>query len=115
MAALGTGLREATVEDVLAAVDRLRVREDGKPASASTVATHVAVVKSLLRFAHRVGYTRFNAGELLKVKAPPVGRAKRIIGKLDAQLLIRSAGRLEISSCLPLATMPDCASPSWPA
>ncbi len=73
MAALGTGLREATVEDVLAAVDRLRVREDGKPASASTVATHVAVVKSLLRFAHRVGYTRFNAGELLKVKAPPVG------------------------------------------
>jgi integrase/recombinase XerD len=92
LAALGTGLREATVEDVLAAADHLRIRVDGKPASASTVATHVAVVKSLLRFAHRVGYTRFNAGELLKVKAPPVGRAKRIMGKVDIQFLIRAAG-----------------------
>ncbi len=92
LAALGRPLRQAVVEDVQAAVGKLRVKEDGKPASPATVATHLAVVKSLLRFAHRVGYTRFNAGELLKVKKANGARAQRIMQKLDVQLLIRSAG-----------------------
>lgn len=92
LAALGHPLREATIEDVQAAVERLAIKGDGTPASVATVSTHVAVVKSLLRFAHRVGYTRFNAGELLKVKAPKTGRAQRIIKKIDVQLLIRFGG-----------------------
>ena len=90
--ALGCKLRTATVEDVLAAVGTLRVRVDGQPASVATVATHLAAVKSFLRFAHRVGYVPFNAGELLKVRAPASGRAQRIMQKLDVQLLIRAAG-----------------------
>lgn len=90
--ALGCPLREAVVEDVQAAVEKLRIKEDGKPASAATVATHLAVAKSFLRFAHRVGYTRFNAGELLKVKKIHGARAQRIMQPIDVQLLLRCAG-----------------------
>lgn len=92
LANLGVELRVAAVEDVKQAVQAFKVREDGQPASKSSVATYVAAIKSFLRFAHRVGYTRFNAGELLKVKAAKSNRAKRIMKPLDVQLLIRAGG-----------------------
>jgi integrase/recombinase XerD len=103
LANLGVELRAATVEDVQRATQAFKVREDGKPASAGTVATYLAATKSFLRFAHRVGYTRFNAGELLKVKAAKSDRAKRILQPLDVQLLIRAGGsarnRLLLTVC----------------
>ena len=92
LAALGGPLRHATIEDVQDAVASLRTKSDGTPSSVATVATYVATVKSLLRFAHRVGYTTFNAGEMMKVKAPSGARAQRIMEKLDVQLLIRAGG-----------------------
>jgi hypothetical protein len=62
LASSPAGLRTATVEDVLHAVEAMRVKEDGSPVKPATVNTYVASVKSFLGFAHRVGYTRFNAG-----------------------------------------------------
>lgn len=103
LAALGRPLRESVVEDVQAAVEKLRIKENGKSASAATVATHLAVVKSFLRFAHRVGYTRFNAGELLKVKKIHGARAQRIMQKIDVQLLLRCAGSLRNRLLLAIA------------
>ena len=77
LAAAGAGLRTATVEDVLQAVEAMRVKEDGSPVKPATVNTYVASVKSFLGFAHRVGYTRFNAGapDQAEEGAPPGGAA----------------------------------------
>ena len=70
----GVGLRNATVEDVLKAIDAKRVKEDGTPVKPATVNTYVGRVKSFLGFAHSVGYTRFNAAPLIKLKK--AGRAR---------------------------------------
>jgi site-specific recombinase XerD len=51
----------------------------------------VASVKSFLGFAHRVGYTRFNAGPLIKLKKAPRQVAQRIMGELEVRMLIRGA------------------------
>ena len=54
------------------ALEATRTKADGSPASAATVNTSVAAVKALLGFAHQVGFTRFNAAPLIKLKkAPP--------------------------------------------
>ena len=91
LAAAGAGLRTATVEDVLQAVEAMRVKEDGSPVKPATVNTYVASVKSFLGFAHRVGYTRFNAGPLIKLKKAPRQVAQRIMGELEVRMLIRAA------------------------
>src|SRR5215510_11932184 len=52
----------ATVEDVQAALEAMRSKEDGSAVRPATVNTYVAAVKSFLGFAHRVGFTRCNAG-----------------------------------------------------
>jgi integrase/recombinase XerD len=59
-----------------------------KPAS---VNTYVAAVKSFLGFAHRVGFTRFNAAPLIKLKKAPRRIAQRIIGELEVRDLIKRA------------------------
>jgi hypothetical protein len=46
----------------------MRARAGGAPVRPATVNTYVAAVKSFLGFAHRVGYTRFNAAPLIKLK-----------------------------------------------
>jgi site-specific recombinase XerD len=91
LAAAGPGLRTATVEDVLQAVEAMRVKEDGSPVKPATVNTYVASVKSFLGVAHRVGYTRFNAGPLIKLKKAPRQVAQRIMGELEVRMLIRAA------------------------
>jgi hypothetical protein len=60
----------------------MRVKEEGSPVKPATVNTYVASVKSFLGFAHRVGYTRFNAGPLIKLKKAPRQVAQRIMGEL---------------------------------
>ena len=82
VAALGDGgLRRATVEGVQAALEAMRVRADGQPVKDATVNTYVGAVKSFLGFAHRVGYTRFNAAPFIKLKKAPRQVAQRITGR----------------------------------
>ena len=69
----------------------MRVKEDGSPVKPATVNTYVASVKSFLGFAHRVGFTRFNAAPLIKLKKAPRQVAQRIMGELEVRMLIRAA------------------------
>jgi Phage integrase, N-terminal SAM-like domain len=74
--ATGGDLRRATVEDVQAALEAMRSKADGAPVKPATVNMYVATVKSFLGFANRVGFTRFNAAPLIKLKkAPRQGRS----------------------------------------
>ncbi len=84
----GVGLRNATVEDVLKAIDTKRVKADGTAVKPSSVNTYVASVKSLLGFAHKVGYTRFSAGPLVKLKKTGRVVAHRIMSELATRKLI---------------------------
>lgn len=90
--AAGTDLRHATIDDVQAALEVMRVKVDGTPASAATINTQVAAVKALLGFVHQVGYTRFNVGPLIKLKKAPRKLAQRIMPEVDIHLLIRATG-----------------------
>ncbi|CFX24641.1 Integrase family protein [Candidatus Filomicrobium marinum] len=85
--ALPVSLREAKVEDVRQALAML---VEGR--SSGTARQYVLRVKSLLGYAHRLGYTQFNAGAVLRVKGPPRGAelAKRILPECDVALLIRA-------------------------
>ena len=67
----GVDLRRATLDDVQTALETIRVKLDGTPAKAATVNANVAIVKALLGFAHQVGYTRFNAAPLIKLRKAP--------------------------------------------
>ena len=89
--AADSDLRSATLDDVLAAVDVMRVKRDGSPVKPATINMHVAAVKSFLGFAHRIGYTRFNAAPLIKLKKAPRQIAQRLLGELEVRMLIRSA------------------------
>jgi len=86
--ALPGGLRAAKVEDVRQALAAL---VDGR--SAGTARQYILRIKSLLGYAHRLGYANFNAGAVLKVKGPPRGAelAKRIMAEVDVALLVRAA------------------------
>jgi integrase/recombinase XerD len=52
-------------------------------------------VKSLLGYAHRLGYAPFNAGATIRVRSDARNRgatlAKRIISEIDVALLVRGA------------------------
>ena len=86
--ALPSGLRSAPVEDVRDALDTLTAG-----LSDATAQQYVLRVKSLLSYAHKLGYAPFNAGVTIKVK-PDQSRAqlaKRIISEMEVGLLIREA------------------------
>jgi site-specific recombinase XerD len=87
----GVDLRKARVEDVQAALEAMRTKDDGSPVKPATVNTYVAAVKSFLGFAHRVGFTRFNAAPLIKLKKAPRQVAQRILGELEVRKLIDAA------------------------
>ena len=91
LADAGADLRKATVEDVQTALEAMRSKADGSPVRSATVNTYVATVKSFLGFAHRVGFTRFNAAPLIKLKKAPRQVAQRIMGELEVRMLIRAA------------------------
>jgi len=57
----------------------------------ATVNTYVAAVKSFLGFAHRVGFTRFNAGPLIKLKKAPRQIAQRILSEVSVAMFIGAA------------------------
>jgi integrase/recombinase XerD len=60
--------------------------------SASTTRQYVLRVKSLLGFAHKLGYCRVNPGVAVKAPKAPRALAKRILGELQVQDLIRRSG-----------------------
>jgi integrase len=61
----------------------------------TTARQHVLRVKSLLGYAHKLGYAPFNAGATIKVRSDSASRgatlAKRIITETEVALLIRAA------------------------
>ena len=79
------------MEDVQAALEAMRSKEDGSAVRPATVNTYVAAVKSFLGFAHRVGFTRFNAGPLIKLKKAPRQVVQRILSEVETAVLIRAA------------------------
>jgi integrase/recombinase XerD len=90
LADLPMGLRAATVEDVRDALAKVAA------GLAETSARQCVLrVKSLLSYAHRLGYTAFDAGRPIKVRSDGVHRgaalAKRIISETEVALLIRAA------------------------
>jgi Phage integrase, N-terminal SAM-like domain len=92
LAARGSDLRKATVEDVQVALEVMRTKAGGAPVRPATVNTYVAAVKSFLGFAHRVGYTRFNAAPLIKLKKAPRQIAQRILGELEVRVTLQGLG-----------------------
>jgi integrase/recombinase XerD len=90
LAELPMGLRSASVEDVREALEKV-THGVGK----TTRTQYVLCVKSLLGYAHKVGYTPFSAGAVIKVKPDSAHRgatlAKRIITETEIALLIRAA------------------------
>jgi integrase/recombinase XerD len=84
------GLRGATIEDVRDALGRIT---DG--VGETTGRQYVLRVKSLLSYAHRLGYAPFNAGTAIRVRSDARNRgatlAKRIISEVDVALLVRGA------------------------
>jgi len=91
LSAAGCDLRSAAVEDVRTALEAMTANR-----SKGTGRQYVLRVKSLLSYAHRLGYTAFNAGVVLKVKSGPRGAqlAKRILSEVDTALLLRAATKL---------------------
>jgi integrase/recombinase XerD len=87
---LPMGLRDATVEDVRDAMSRVTAG-----LKASSARQYVLRMKSLLGYAHSLGYTPFNAGARIKVKSEGAHRgaalAKRIITEVEVARLIRGA------------------------
>src|SRR5215471_5182622 len=84
------GLRAATVEDTRDALGRIT-----REVSEATRRQYVLRVKSLLGYAHRLGYAPFNAGATIKVRSDTRNRgatlAKRIIPEVEVHLLMRGA------------------------
>jgi integrase/recombinase XerD len=83
-------LRAATVEDVR---DTLTSMSAGL--SVASAHQYVLRIKSLLSYAHALGFTPFNAGATIKARSDAGSRganlAKRIMSEVEVGLLIRAA------------------------
>lgn len=80
----GTGIKEATVADLVTWVEGLHGKE-------RTQARMVSTIKSLLSFAYRTGYTTFNVGRVLKCPKTASDLHERILEVDAVQGLIQSA------------------------
>jgi integrase/recombinase XerD len=82
-------MRAATVEDVRDALGRITAG-----VTDTTGMQYVLRVKSLLSYAHRLGYAPFNAGATITVRSDARNRGatlvKRIISEVDVALLVRA-------------------------
>ena len=83
LAGTSRSLREVRVSDVQAFLAGL----EGQ--ASATRANAAAAIKSLLSFAHDVGYAPFNAGKAVKAPSVKNTLAERIMSEADALLLIR--------------------------
>jgi len=82
--ALGCSIREASAAQVITWAEGL----EGEPA---TRARKVATIKSLLGWAHRVGYTVFNVGRALRCVPVPSKIHERILEKPEVAALVEAA------------------------
>jgi site-specific recombinase XerD len=85
MAAIKKPLATVTVSDLLKWGDTLN---DMAPA---TRARKISAVRSLFRFAHRIGYLRFNPAEILERPKVPITSETRFLTKAELQALIKEA------------------------
>ena len=76
------------IDHVQAALEVLRIKQDGLPASPATVNMTIAAVKAFLGFAHQVGYTCFNAAPLIKLRKAPRQLDQRILSEFDTQSIL---------------------------
>lgn len=90
LAELSMGLRAATVEDVRDALANVSAG-----LAETSARQYILRAKSLLGYAHELGYTPFNAGVTIKVRSDAANRgatlAKRIITEVEVGLLVRAA------------------------
>jgi integrase/recombinase XerD len=78
----GVGLREVTLTALQAYADSLEHLAD------TTRNRKLSAIKSLLSFAHRMGYTPFNVGTPLRAPRIKNTLAERILGEADVQRII---------------------------
>jgi site-specific recombinase XerD len=88
LAEAGCTLRTATIEDVR---DALELLVAGLAKSSARQA--ILRCKSLMTFAHKLGFTQFNAGVPIKVDPLTSNLSKRIVGEGEVGSLVRSAIR----------------------
>ena len=74
LAAAGSGLWSATLADIQTYVEGLK-------GATTTRARRIASMKSLLSFAYRTGYTRFDVGRAVSAPKIPNDLAERILGE----------------------------------
>jgi integrase/recombinase XerD len=75
----GVGLRAVTLKHLQKFADSLADPDRGLAQSSQNV--QLASVKSLLSFAHRIGYTRWNVGAVLRLEPVRDTRNERIVDK----------------------------------
>jgi integrase/recombinase XerD len=79
---VGVELRALKLEHLVAYTEHLATiinGRTGKPYAVASQATHLKAIKSLLSFAHKSGYSRFNVGTMVKAPKPEEKRAERIL------------------------------------
>jgi integrase/recombinase XerD len=81
-------LKSITYEDLVDYATTFTSQEE------STRRIHLAAVKSLISFAHQVGYLPFNVGMALKLGEMPDAINERYIDEADVKLLVRAAQKL---------------------
>lgn len=84
----GASLRGVTLEDVAAYADAMP-----DTLSASTRRVRLAAVKSLLAYAYRIGYTRFNVGGAVALPAHDDNRAARLLTRPEVDAMLHTALR----------------------
>jgi integrase/recombinase XerD len=103
------GLRDAAVEDVRDALGKVT-----HGIGDATARQYVLRIKSLLGYAHKLGYTLYNAGATIKVRSDSASRgatlAKRIVSEVEVGLLIRAAPSKRDRVLLEVAYAGGCAS-----
>jgi integrase/recombinase XerD len=84
LAHAGKAVRQVTVGDVQAFGDSM------ESLATATRARRLSAVKSLLSFAHRIGYVPFNVGVPVKLPSIKATLAERIMGEADVLVVVRS-------------------------
>ena len=98
LALTGCLLRDLRLEDLQAFADSL------KGLAASTKARKLAAVKSLLTFAHEIGYVPFNVGKPVKLPKTKNTLSERILSESQVQQIIASETSGRNRSMLRLST-----------
>lgn len=84
LAVKGKGLKDATVRDLMAWRETITGSE-------STARQRVTVAKSLMSFAHKTGYCRFNVGAAMQPPRAPDNTAERILTREEVHRLFAAA------------------------